>query len=86
VAGFTPIPYKIFSLSAGIFDIKLKNFIIASIIGRGGRFFLVCTLIFFFGEKVRYFLEKYFEIFTIGFTVLLFGGFWLAKKILSKKN
>lgn len=86
VAGFTPIPYKIFSLSAGIFDIKLKNFIIASIIGRGGRFFLVCALIFFFGEKVRYFLEKYFEIFTIGFTILLIGGFWLAKKILSKKN
>ena len=74
VAGFTPIPYKVFSLSAGIFDINLKKFILASIIGRGGRFFLVCSLIYFFGKDIKYFLDNYFEIFTILFTGLLIGG------------
>jgi len=86
VAGFTPIPYKIFSLSAGIFDIKLKNFIVASVIGRGGRFFLVCALIFFFGSRIKYFLENYFEIFTIIFTLLLIGGFIFVNKFLNKNK
>lgn len=85
-AGFTPIPYKIFSLSAGIFDIQLKNFIIASVIGRGGRFFLVCTLIFFFGSRIKYFLENYFEIFTIIFMLLLIGGFIFVNKFLNKNK
>jgi len=85
IAGFTPIPYKIFTIAAGIFDLDLKKFIIASILGRGGRFFLVCALIYFFGESIKYFLERYFELFTIIFILLLFGGFWVAKKIFGKK-
>jgi len=86
VAGFTPIPYKVFSLSAGIFYINLKKFILASIIGRGGRFFLVCSLIYFFGKDVKYFLDNYFEIFTIFFTVLLIGGFIVFNKFLKKSS
>jgi len=86
VAGFTPIPYKVFSLSAGIFDINLKKFILASIIGRGGRFFLVCSLIYFFGKDIKYFLDNYFEIFTILFTVLLIGGFIVFNKFLKKSS
>jgi len=86
IGGFTPIPYKIFSISAGIFDINLKKFILASIIGRGGRFFLVCTLIFFFGSRIKYFLENYFEIFTIIFTLLLIGGFVFFNKFFTNKS
>ena len=86
IGGFTPIPYKIFSISAGIFDINLKKFILASIIGRGGRFFLVCTLIFFFGLRIKYFLENYFEIFTIIFTLLLIGGFVFVNKFFTNKS
>jgi membrane protein YqaA with SNARE-associated domain len=86
IGGFTPIPYKIFSISAGIFDINLKKFILASIIGRGGRFFLVCTLIFFFGSRIKYFLENYFEIFTIIFTLLLIGGFVFVNKFFTNKS
>ncbi|MGB9707618.1 MAG: YqaA family protein [Microgenomates group bacterium] len=52
MGGFTPIPYKIFTVAAGIFDLNLRNFIIASILGRGTRFFLVCGLIYFFGPSV----------------------------------
>jgi membrane protein YqaA with SNARE-associated domain len=86
IGGFTPIPYKIFSISAGIFDINLKKFILASIIGRGGRFFLVCILIFFFGSRIKYFLENYFEIFTIIFTLLLIGGFVFVNKFFTNKS
>jgi len=86
IGGFTPIPYKFFSISAGIFDINLKKFILASIIGRGGRFFLVCTLIFFFGSRIKYFLENYFEIFTIIFTLLLIGGFVFVNKFFTNKS
>ncbi len=85
VAGFSPIPYKIFTLSAGLFDLNFKRFIIASFIGRGSRFFLVATLIFIFGETIKHFLDKYLELAIIGFTVLLIGGFFVINKFLQKK-
>jgi membrane protein YqaA with SNARE-associated domain len=81
-AGFTPIPYKIFTISAGAFDINLLNFLIASTISRSARFFLVSGLIWKFGEPIRSFIDKYFNLLTILFTVLLIGGFILIKYIL----
>jgi uncharacterized membrane protein YdjX (TVP38/TMEM64 family) len=53
VAGFTPIPYKLFTIGAGAVHMPLIPFIIGSIIGRGLRFFLVSTLFYFFGEKIE---------------------------------
>jgi hypothetical protein len=53
--------------------------IFASVLGRGARFFLVGTLIFFFGARVKVFLEKYFEIVTIALLVLGVGGFVAVK-------
>jgi membrane protein YqaA with SNARE-associated domain len=81
-AGFTPIPYKVFTISAGVFSINFPIFIIASLISRSARFFIVSTLIFFFGERVKVFIEKYFNILTIIFSVLLILGF-IAIKYLS---
>ncbi|MDT7907601.1 MAG: VTT domain-containing protein [Candidatus Calescibacterium sp.] len=81
-AGFTPIPYKVFTISAGVFSINFPIFIIASLISRSARFFIVSTLIFFFGERVKVFIEKYFNIFTIIFSALLILGF-IAIKYLS---
>ncbi|MCF8266097.1 MAG: DedA family protein, partial [Melioribacteraceae bacterium] len=52
-AGFTPIPYKIFTISSGAFDINLVMFVIASVISRGARFFLVAFLIWKFGEQIK---------------------------------
>ena len=57
LAGFTPIPYKLFSISAGAFGLDFKRFVLASIVGRGGRFFLVGLAIMVFGEPVKAFLE-----------------------------
>lgn len=86
VAGFSPIPYKIFTIAAGLFDLNLKRFIIASFFGRGGRFFLVGGLIFIFGDKIKAFLSQYLELTIIGLTVLLIGGFIVVNKVLNKKQ
>jgi membrane protein YqaA with SNARE-associated domain len=81
-AGFTPIPYKVFTISAGVFDINLLMFFIASIISRGARFFLLAFLIWKYGPGIKRFIDKYFNLLAIGFTVLLIGGFVLIKYII----
>ncbi len=81
-AAFTPIPFKVFTISAGIFNISLATLILASAVGRMARFMLVAVAIFFFGASVKTLLEKYFEVLTFLFFVLLVGGFVLIKYLL----
>jgi membrane protein YqaA with SNARE-associated domain len=79
IAGFTPIPYKVFTISAGAFDINFTVFVIASAISRAARFFLVAWLIYLFGPKIKTFIDKYFNILAITFVVLLIAGFVIIK-------
>jgi membrane protein YqaA with SNARE-associated domain len=81
-AGFTPIPYKVFTVTAGVFDINLLMFIIASVVSRGARFFLVAWLIWKFGPGIKGFLEKYFNMLALGFTACLIGGIFVIKYFL----
>jgi len=81
VAGFTPIPYKVFTILAGVCSIKFPVFVLASIIGRGGRFLIVAGLMRAFGARITPFIEKYFNLLTILFTLLLIGGFAILKLI-----
>ncbi|HMQ02626.1 MAG TPA: YqaA family protein [Pyrinomonadaceae bacterium] len=74
-AGITPIPYKVFTIAAGAFEISLATLIGASIIGRSLRFFFVAALFYFFGAPIKRFIDKYFEILTVVFLILLVGGF-----------
>lgn len=69
VAGFSPIPYKIFTISAGAAALNLPGFVIASLVGRGARFFLVAGLIVAGGERMATLLPKYVE--RIGWAVVL---------------
>jgi membrane protein YqaA with SNARE-associated domain len=85
MAGFTPIPYKLFSISAGAFGLDLKRFILASIVGRGGRFFLVGLAILIFGESVKAFLDGYFDVAVVAFAVLFIGGFY-AIHVLARRG
>ena len=78
-AGFTPIPYKIITISAGLFGISFLMFIIASTVSRSMRFFIVASLIYFFGPKIKKFIDKYFNLLTIIFIILLVGGFIAVK-------
>jgi len=81
-AGFTPLPYKLFTISGGLFKIDLVMFFVASIISRGLRFFLIAGLIWKFGAPIKTFIDKYFNLLAILFTVLLIGGFFLIAKVL----
>lgn len=80
-AAFTPIPYKVFTIAGGVFEIPLLTLVWASVLGRGARFFLVATIFYFFGERAKTLLDKYFEIITIGLFILLIAGFVIVKYI-----
>jgi len=84
VAGFTPIPYKIFTLSAGTFEIPFRPFVAVSAVSRSARFFLVAGGIYFWGESIKHLLENYFNWITLVFMVLLIGGFVLIRFVVSK--
>lgn len=75
VAGLTPIPYKLCTLSAGAFHVNFEVFLIASITSRGLRFFVVAGLIYMFGHKIRHFLEKRLDLLFIGGMALVVLGF-----------
>lgn len=82
IAAFTPIPYKLITISAGVFGISFFPFVVASIVGRAGRFFLVAWLLHRFGPRFAPVIEKHFEKFAIAFGALLIGGF-IAVKLLA---
>jgi len=81
VAGLTPIPYKVFTITAGFLRANFMVFVVASILARGARFFAVAALIYLFGAQIKDFIDKYFYILTIVFMLLLVGGFVLLKFI-----
>ena len=78
-AGLTPIPYKLCTLSAGAFEVNFWIFLIASTISRGLRFFAIAGLIYLFGERVRYFLEKRFDLILLATLILGIAGFVVLK-------
>jgi membrane protein YqaA with SNARE-associated domain len=81
IAGFTPIPYKVFTITAGAFKINFLIFLLASALSRSLRFFLVGGLIYKFGPHIQTFIDKYFNILTVIFTIVLVGGFVLIKML-----
>jgi len=81
-AGFTPIPFKIITISAGAFSVNFPMFLLASTVSRSARFFLVALLIRQFGEPITAFIDKYFNVLSIIFTFLLIGGFLVLKTLI----
>jgi len=79
VAGFTPIPYKVFTISAGVFALNFPRFVLASIISRSARFFLVASVFYFFGPSIKALVDRYFGLLTVAFFVLLFLGFYVVQ-------
>jgi len=76
-AGFTPIPYKLITIASGAADYSLGLFLVASIIGRGARFYLVGLLLWKFGPQIRSFIERYFAWLALAGFLLLVAGFAL---------
>jgi membrane protein YqaA with SNARE-associated domain len=81
-AGFTPFPYKVITIASGVTQLDLVTFTIASIVSRGGRFFLVAILLWYFGQPIRRFIENNLPALTWLFFALLLGGF-LALRFLA---
>lgn len=79
VAAFTPIPYKVITISAGVFGINFPLFLFASIVGRAARFYLVAILLYWYGEPIRDFIDRRFNLLTVVFAILLVGGFYVIK-------
>ncbi len=80
IAGLTPIPYKVFTIAGGAFKINFKIFVLASIASRSLRFMAEGALLYFYGSSIRDFLFKWFNWVSIGFVVLLVGGFWAVHR------
>ena len=82
IAAFTPVPYKVITITAGVFGLNLFAFFIATVVGRSARFFLVAILLRFFGERIEKIIDKWFNILTVVFVLLLVGGFYVIKVVL----
>ena len=78
-AGFTPIPYKLFTITAGFVHSNFMTCMVVSFVARAARFFLVAGLIWKYGPQIKNFIERYFNILSIAFVVLLAAGFVLIK-------
>ena len=81
-AGLTPIPYKVFTLSAGVFSINFGIFVVASVLSRSIRFFLLAGLIFKFGKPIASFIDRYFNLLAWIFGIMLLGGFLVIELLL----
>ncbi|MCV6824338.1 MULTISPECIES: YqaA family protein [Halocynthiibacter] len=79
IAGVTPFPFKVITILSGTTGLSFPVFIVASIIARGLRFFIVAALLRAFGEPIRDFIERRLGLVFIVFCVLLFGGFYAVK-------
>ena len=82
LAGLTLLPYKVSTISAGVFAINFPVFVLASVLSRGLRFFLVAGLIYRYGESIRSFIDRYFNVLTWVFALLIVLGFVLISIVL----
>lgn len=78
-AAFSPIPYKVFTIAGGVFRINFVLFVIASILGRGGRFFAVALAANYFGKKHAARIEKYIDYISLGFVAVIFAAYLLLR-------
>ena len=86
VAGLTPLPYKLFTISGGAFSINFKIFLLASVISRSIRFFAVAGVVYYLGEPAKQFIEANLAWLTIAFVILLIAGFLLVGKGLKRAS
>lgn len=82
LAGFTIIPYKVFTIAAGAFGVEFPVLVVASAISRSARFLLVAALFYFFGPPIKSVIDRYFEALAVAFVVLLVFGFMIVRWLL----
>jgi len=80
IAGFTPLPYKAITISAGFCGLSVIPFITFSLLSRGSRFFLLAGTIRIWGEQVKGFIDRYFNQLVVLFVILIVLSFWILKR------
>jgi len=80
--GVTPFPYKVITIASGTTGLNIAVFMLASVLSRGLRFFIVAALLYRFGPPIRDFIEKRLGLVFTVFVVLLFGGFIAIKYLI----
>jgi len=75
----TPIPYKLFTIAAGVCGISLWVLFIASVLGRGARFYAVAAIMYFFGPTVKIWIDRYFNLLMVAFGILVILGLVVVK-------
>jgi membrane protein YqaA with SNARE-associated domain len=80
-AAFTPFPYKVATIASGFFNLSIWTLLLASLIGRGGQFFIVAGILWYMGEPAKAFIDRYFGILAAIGGILLIGGFALVKVV-----
>ncbi|MDY0189694.1 MAG: YqaA family protein [Desulfuromonas sp.] len=83
LAGFTPIPYKVITIGAGVFHLNFPVFIFASTVSRGLRFYLIGALVYRYGDRARQIIDEHFNRLTLVFAALLIGGFIVIRYMLT---
>lgn len=81
IKGMTPFPYKVLTIAAGVTHMAIIPFMVASVVARAMRFFLVAGLLYFFGEPIRDFIDRRLTLVTTTFVILLVGGFVAVKYV-----
>lgn len=79
IAGVTPFPYKVITILSGVTGLNFAVFMVASVVARGLRFFIVAALLWKFGTPIRDFIEKRLGLVFTAFMILLIGGFVAVK-------
>lgn len=79
IAGVTPFPFKVITIMSGVTGLSIPVFVVASIVARATRFFIVATLLYYFGAPIRDFIERRLGLMFTLFMVLLIGGFVAVK-------
>lgn len=80
-AGLTPFPFKVITIASGVFQMNIVVFLLAALVARGTRFFLVAALLYWFGPVIRDFIEKRLGLLTVLFFILLAGSFVLLRYV-----
>ncbi|MEM0977310.1 MAG: YqaA family protein [Pseudomonadota bacterium] len=78
-AGMTPFPYKVITIASGVTGLPFGQFMLWSFIARGARFFIVAALLWYFGEPIKRFIERYLGLLFTLFCILLVGGFFVLR-------
>jgi len=86
VAAFTPVPYKVFTILAGMLDLNLRTFVVASLIGRGARFLILGILLFFYGESIEQFIDDNFGLLTVGTAAAVIVGLGIFLAVAQRRR